>query len=91
MPYFRVSAHQSPTSAQRCFRQFEHWTSTPNTSSSIANSARQAAFIADPQQARHRDPKTAFVRDRNDVLPAIERVGGAPVIIKLIEARRAWA
>ncbi|MEO0796564.1 MAG: RimK family alpha-L-glutamate ligase [Verrucomicrobiota bacterium] len=28
---------------------------------------------------------SAFVRDRKDVLPAIERVGGAPVIIKLLE------
>jgi ribosomal protein S6--L-glutamate ligase len=30
-------------------------------------------------------PQTTFVRDKRDVLPAIERVGGAPVIIKLIE------
>jgi len=30
-------------------------------------------------------PHTAFVRDKKDVLPAIERVGGAPVIIKLLE------
>ena len=30
-------------------------------------------------------PKTAFVKAKGDVLPAIERVGGAPVIIKLIE------
>ena len=30
-------------------------------------------------------PQTTFVRDKADVLPAIERVGGAPVIIKLIE------
>lgn len=30
-------------------------------------------------------PPTAFVRDRIDILPAIERVGGAPVIIKLLE------
>lgn len=30
-------------------------------------------------------PKTSFVRDKGDVMPAIERVGGAPVIIKLIE------
>lgn len=30
-------------------------------------------------------PRTTFVRDKSDVLPAIERVGGAPVIIKLIE------
>ncbi len=30
-------------------------------------------------------PKTNFVNDKKDVLPAIERVGGAPVVIKLIE------
>ncbi len=30
-------------------------------------------------------PVTAFARDRADVLPAIERVGGAPVIIKVLE------
>lgn len=30
-------------------------------------------------------PRTTFVRDKKDVLPAIKRVGGAPVIIKLIE------
>lgn len=30
-------------------------------------------------------PATEYVRHRSDVLPAIERVGGAPVIIKLIE------
>lgn len=30
-------------------------------------------------------PLTAFVRRRQDVLPAIERVGGAPVIVKLLE------
>lgn len=30
-------------------------------------------------------PPTEFVRDRSDVLAAIERVGGAPVIIKLLE------
>ena len=29
-------------------------------------------------------PRTTFVRDKKDVLPAIERVGGAPVVIKLI-------
>lgn len=30
-------------------------------------------------------PQTTFVRDKKDVLPAIHRVGGAPVIIKLLE------
>jgi len=30
-------------------------------------------------------PPSAFVRDKSDVLGAIERVGGAPVIVKLLE------
>ena len=30
-------------------------------------------------------PPTTFVRDKKDVLPAIHRVGGAPVVIKLLE------
>ncbi len=30
-------------------------------------------------------PPTVFVRDRKEVLPAIERLGGAPVIVKLLE------
>jgi ribosomal protein S6--L-glutamate ligase len=30
-------------------------------------------------------PETAFVRSRRDIIPAIERVGGAPVIIKVLE------
>lgn len=30
-------------------------------------------------------PPTAFVRERPAVLPAIERVGGAPVVVKLLE------
>ncbi|TWT77745.1 Ribosomal protein S6 modification protein [Posidoniimonas polymericola] len=30
-------------------------------------------------------PATTFVRDRKDILPAIERIGGAPVVIKLLE------
>ncbi len=30
-------------------------------------------------------PPTAFVKDKKDILPAIERIGGVPIIIKLIE------
>ena len=30
-------------------------------------------------------PQTTFVKDKRDVLPAIERVGGVPIVIKLIE------
>ncbi len=37
--------------------------------------------------SRHRIgiPKTTFVKQKHDVLPAIERVGSAPVVIKLLE------
>jgi ribosomal protein S6--L-glutamate ligase len=30
-------------------------------------------------------PPTSFVKDKMDVLPAIERVGGVPIVIKLLE------
>lgn len=30
-------------------------------------------------------PKSSYVRERGDIVPSIERVGGAPVIIKLLE------
>jgi ribosomal protein S6--L-glutamate ligase len=57
-----------------------------------ANSARSIITSRDKLRSlqflsRHNVgiPKTTFVRDKNDVMPAIARVGGAPVIIKLIE------
>ncbi|NNF64151.1 MAG: RimK family alpha-L-glutamate ligase [Acidimicrobiia bacterium] len=67
-------------------RQFEQMdVYTPITSNAIANSRDK--LRANQILARHDVglPATAFVRDRADVLPAIERVGGAPVVIKLLE------
>lgn len=67
-------------------RQFEQMdVYTPNTSNGIANSRDKLRSIQ--ILARHNIgiPATTFVRDRADVLPAIERVGGAPVVIKLLE------
>ncbi len=56
-----------------------------NTAHGIANSRDKLRSLQ--ILARHHIgiPETTFVRDKQDVLPAIERVGGAPVIIKLIE------
>jgi ribosomal protein S6--L-glutamate ligase len=56
-----------------------------NTAHGIANSRDKLRSLQ--ILARHHIgiPETTFVRDKKDVLPAIERVGGAPVIIKLIE------
>lgn len=58
---------------------------TPNTSSGIANSRDK--LRANQILSRHDIgmPPTMFVRDRADVLPAIKQVGGAPVVIKLLE------
>ncbi len=58
---------------------------TPNESVAIARSRDK--LRATQLLSRHDVgiPPTAFVKDRNDVIPAIERVGGAPVIIKVLE------
>jgi len=67
-------------------RQFEQMNVyTPNPSMGIANSRDK---LRSTQLFSSHDvgiPATTFVRDRADVLPAIERVGGAPVVIKLLE------
>ncbi len=67
-------------------RQFEQMdVYTPNTANGIANSRDKLRAMQ--ILARHGIgiPRTTFARDRKDVLPAIERVGGAPVVIKLLE------
>ena len=67
-------------------RQFEQMdVYTPNTSAGIANSRDKLRAIQVLSRHRIGIPATTFVRDRADVLPAIDRVGGAPVIIKLLE------
>ncbi len=67
-------------------RQFEQLGIFPlNSSLAIAVSRDKLRSL---QMLSRRDiglPTTAFVRHRDDILPAIERVGGAPVIIKLLE------
>lgn len=67
-------------------RQFEQMdVYTPNTATGIANSRDKLRAIQILSRHDIGIPGTAFVRDRADVLPAIERVGGAPVVIKLLE------
>jgi ribosomal protein S6--L-glutamate ligase len=67
-------------------RQFEQMdVFTPNTANGITNARDK--LRATQILSRHGIgmPATAFVRNRADVRPAIERVGGAPVVIKLLE------
>jgi ribosomal protein S6--L-glutamate ligase len=71
------------TAVVRQFEQMDVY--TPNPAYGIANARdklRAAQILS-----RHNIgmPATTFVRDRADVVPAIERVGGAPVVIKLLE------
>ena len=71
------------TAVVRQFEQMDVY--TPSTSWGIANSRDK--LRATQLLSRHNIgmPATTFVRDRADVIPAIERVGGAPVVIKLLE------
>lgn len=71
------------TAVVRQFEQMDVY--TPNTANGIANSRDK--LRANQILSRHgiAMPATAFVRNRADVIPAIERVGGAPVVIKLLE------
>ncbi len=67
-------------------RQFEQMdVYTPNTATGIANSRDKLRSIQILSRHEIGIPATTFVRDRADVLPAIQRVGGAPVVIKLLE------
>jgi len=56
-----------------------------NTAHGILNSRDKLRSLQILSRHHIGIPRTTFVRDKKDVLPAIERVGGAPVVIKLIE------
>ena len=56
-----------------------------NSATGIANSRDKLRSLQILSRHDLGIPPTTFVRDRRDILPAIERVGGAPVIIKLLE------
>lgn len=67
-------------------RQFEQMdVYTPSSSAGIASSRDKLRSIQILSRHGIRIPGTMFVRNRADVFPAIERVGGAPVVIKLLE------
>lgn len=83
LPRIGASVTFFGTAVVRQFEQMDVY--TPTTSNGIANSRDKLRSMQ--ILARHDIgiPATTFVRDRADVLPAIERVGGAPVVIKLLE------
>jgi ribosomal protein S6--L-glutamate ligase len=83
LPRIGASITYFGTAVVRQFEQMDVFCA--NTSASIANSRDKLRSLQILSRHYIGIPKTTFVRDKKDVLPAIERVGGAPVIIKLIE------
>jgi len=71
------------TAVVRQFEQMDVY--TPNTANGISNARDKLRAIQILSRHNIGMPATTFARDRADVLPAIERVGGAPVVIKLLE------
>lgn len=67
-------------------RQFEQMdVFCANSSHGIANSRDKLRALQILSRHAIGMPQTTFVRSRRDVLPAIRRVGGSPVVIKLLE------
>jgi ribosomal protein S6--L-glutamate ligase len=67
-------------------RQFEEMgVFCANTANGITNSRDKLRSLQILSRHHIGIPRTTFVNDKKDVIPAIERVGGAPVVIKLIE------
>ena len=83
LPRIGASITYFGTSVVRQFEQMDVY--TPNTANGIVNSRDKLRSLQILSRHDIGIPHTAFVRDRKDVLPAIERIGGAPVIIKLLE------
>ncbi|MFG0284271.1 MAG: 30S ribosomal protein S6--L-glutamate ligase [Phycisphaerales bacterium JB039] len=83
LPRIGASITYFGTAVVRQFEQMDVF--TPNSSAGITNSRDKLRSLQILSRHDIGIPHTAFVRDRKDVLPAIERVGGAPVIIKLLE------
>ena len=83
LPRIGASITYFGTAVVRQFEQMDVYCA--NSSNGISNSRDKLRSLQILSRHQIGIPETTFVRDRADVIPAIERVGGAPVIIKLLE------
>lgn len=83
IPRIGASITYFGTAVVRQFEQLDVY--TPSSANGIGNSRDKLRALQILSRHDIGLPHTAFVRRKQDVLPAIERVGGAPVIIKLLE------
>lgn len=83
LPRIGASITYYGTAVLRQFEQMDVFCANPSWG--VANSRDKLRCLQILSKHRIGMPPTTFVRDRKDILPAIDRVGGAPVVIKLIE------
>ncbi|MEL6894715.1 MAG: RimK family alpha-L-glutamate ligase [Planctomycetota bacterium] len=83
LPRIGASITYFGTAVVRQFEQMDIFCA--NTASGIVNSRDKLRSLQILSRHKIGIPETTFVRDRRDILSAIERVGGAPVVIKLLE------
>lgn len=82
LPRIGASITYYGTAVVRQFQEMDVFCA--NTAHGILNSRDKLRSLQILSRHHIGIPQTAFVSSKKDVLPAIERVGGAPVIIKLI-------
>ena len=83
LPRIGASITYYGTAVVRQFEQMDVFCA--NSSLSIVNSRDKLRSLQMLSRHHIGIPQTTFARHKADVLPAIERVGGAPVVIKLLE------
>ena len=83
LPRIGASITYFGTAVVRQFQEMDVFCA--NTAHGIINSRDKLRSLQILSRHNVGIPKTTFVRDKHDVMPAIDRVGGAPVVIKLIE------
>lgn len=83
LPRIGASITYYGTAVVRQFQEMDVFCA--NTAHGISNSRDKLRSLQILSRHHIGIPRTTFVRDKADVLPAIKRVGGAPVVIKLIE------
>ncbi|MEO1369797.1 MAG: RimK family alpha-L-glutamate ligase, partial [Acidobacteriota bacterium] len=83
LPRIGASITYAGTAVVRQFEQLDVY--TPATSSGISNSRDKLRALQILSRHDIGIPHTTLVQGRNDVMRAVARVGGAPVIIKILE------
>jgi ribosomal protein S6--L-glutamate ligase len=83
LPRVGASITYFGTAVVRQFQQMDVY--SPNSADGILNSRDKLRSFQILSKHKIGIPATTFVKDKRDILPAIDRVGGAPIVIKLLE------